>query len=91
VFGNLLSDGPLAGGYAAADHRLSGTILDYWTRFAKNGDPNGKPLPLWPRFNDASMPYLRLSGALPQGAQPAAALRREQCDLFAAKVAPRKP
>jgi para-nitrobenzyl esterase len=91
VFGNLLSEGPLAGGYSAADHRLSGTIVEYWTRFAKSGDPNDRPLPSWPRFNDASRPYMRLSGALPQGAQPAEGLRREQCDLFAAKVAPRKP
>jgi para-nitrobenzyl esterase len=91
VFGNLLSEGPLAGGYAAADRKLSGTIVDYWTNFAKNGDPNGKPLPSWPTFNDASRSYERLSGALPQGAQPAAGLRRAQCDLFAAKVAKTLP
>ena len=91
VFGNLLSEGPLAGGYTAADRTLSGTMMDYWTNFAKNGDPNGKSLPPWPTFNDASRPYMRLSGALPQGALPAAGLRREQCDLFAAKVASRKP
>jgi para-nitrobenzyl esterase len=91
VFGNLLAEGPLAGTYTAADRRLSSTIMDYWTNFAKNGDPNGGPLPPWPRFNDVSRPYVRLSGALPQGAQPAAGLRREHCDLFAAKVAKAPP
>ena len=91
VFGNLLSEGPLAGPYAAPDRRLSSTIMDYWTNFAKNGDPNAGQLPPWPRFNDAGRHYMRLSGALPQGAQPAAGLRREQCDLFAAKVAKAAP
>ena len=86
VFGNLLSAGPLAGPYTAADRSLSSTIVDYWTNFAKNGDPNARPLPSWPKFNDTSRPYVRLSGALPQGAQAAAGLRRAQCDLFAAKV-----
>jgi para-nitrobenzyl esterase len=93
VFGNLLPEGPLAGAYAAADRGLSSTIMDYWTNFAKNGDPNAGQLPQWPRFNDAARPYMRLSGALPRGAQPAVGLRREQCGLFAAKVgkaAPRK-
>lgn len=87
VFGNLLSDGPLAGRYMAADRGLSSTIMDYWSNFAKSGDPNGKALPSWSRFNDASRHYMRLSGALPQGAQSAAGLRRIQCDLFADKVA----
>jgi para-nitrobenzyl esterase len=91
VFGNLLSEGPLAGGYAAADRTLSSTMVDYWTNFAKNGDPNAGALPKWPTFNDASRPYERLSSALPQGAQPAAGLRRAQCDLFAAKFAKASP
>jgi para-nitrobenzyl esterase len=91
VFGNLLSEGPLAGGYSAADRRLSSTIVDYWTNFAKSGDPNSRSLPQWPTFNHPSRPYVRLSGALPQGAQPAAGLRRAQCDLFGAKVAKASP
>ena len=29
------------------DYRLSDAMLDYWTNFAKTGDPNGKDLTEW--------------------------------------------
>ena len=86
VFGNLPPRVRWRGPIRWPTGSLSSTIVDYWTNFAKNGDPNARPLPSWPKFNDTSRPYVRLSGALPQGAQAAAGLRRAQCDLFAAKV-----
>ena len=33
-----------------SDRRLAGMMADYWTNFAKTGDPNGEGLPRWPRY-----------------------------------------
>ena len=49
VFGTLDRMGSSPVAFTEADHKASEQIMEYWTRFAKSGDPNGGSLPVWPR------------------------------------------
>jgi len=49
VFDNLT--GRNGASVAPKDQEVAKTMNAYWANFAKTGDPNGKGLPKWPRFD----------------------------------------
>jgi para-nitrobenzyl esterase len=56
VFGNFSANtSPTAN-----DQALSDQLSSYWVNFAKTGDPNGKGLPVWPPFSEASQSVMNL-------------------------------
>jgi para-nitrobenzyl esterase len=79
VFGNLLPGGFLGGPYSDADRKISNNIQEYWTNFAKTGDPNGGGLPNWPKFDAAARTYLEFKDNGPAANE---GLRRAICDLY---------
>ena len=81
VFGTLSAAGRAAKApnYDATDEAVSDQIQQYWTNFAKTGNPNGGSLTKWPKFDPASQAYMDLTGNGPVARE---GLRREACDLF---------
>jgi para-nitrobenzyl esterase len=53
-FGNLPADA------TAADRAAAKQLGDYWTNFAKTGDPNGSGLPVWSRLDPAAPQLLSI-------------------------------
>ena len=79
------------------DEKLSDMMMSYWTNFAKNRDPNGPGLPLWPAYTDAKPQTLILStspGAAPVPSENGLKLLdeyfawRRQANVEAAKTSP---
>jgi para-nitrobenzyl esterase len=77
--------GPLTGDrFDATDYAISDAMQQYWTNFAKTGNPNGRgTLPKWPQFDASSRAYIEISA---QGPIPKDGLRRPYCDLFMENV-----
>jgi para-nitrobenzyl esterase len=49
----------LLGKFASdSDRAMVALVQNYWTNFAKTGDPNGAGLPVWPTFSDTSQQTL---------------------------------
>jgi para-nitrobenzyl esterase len=81
VFGTLSVAGrpDNAPKYDTVDAGVSDQMEQYWTNFAKTGDPNGGSLSKWPKFDPSARAYLDLTGNGPVARE---GLRREACDLF---------
>jgi para-nitrobenzyl esterase len=58
VFGNFDKVG--LGEPDQADQDLSRAMMDYWTNFAKTGDPNGQGVPQWPAYSSQDNQYQEL-------------------------------
>ncbi len=65
------------------DRTVSELMQQYWTNFAKTGDPNGTSLPQWPRFESNERRYVEF---IPKRAVEKIDLRRAQCDLLQASA-----
>jgi para-nitrobenzyl esterase len=75
--------GRLGANFAPADHDISAAMQQYWTNFAKSGNPNGANLPLWPKFDATARGYLEFTDS---GPVPREGLRRPFCDLYVENV-----
>jgi para-nitrobenzyl esterase len=76
VFGTLNKN-------SAVDSGISDVIQQYWTNFAKTGDPNGAKLPAWPGFREPARAFLEFTSVGPVGAQ---GLRQPFCGLYLENV-----
>ena len=65
--------------YDESDQQYAPQMREYWTNFAKTGDPNGGKLVKWPKFDAGKRAYMDFTDAGPVAKE---GLRREVCDLF---------
>jgi para-nitrobenzyl esterase len=60
------------------DRQLSKTMASYWVNFATTGNPNGKGLPEWPAYSQASDSALEFGDAV----KVVSGIRRERLDFM---------
>ncbi|MGP0075656.1 MAG: carboxylesterase/lipase family protein [Bryobacteraceae bacterium] len=65
--------------YNDSDQQYAPQMQEYWTNFAKTGDPNSGKLVKWPRFDATARAYMDFTDAGPVAKE---GLRRQVCDLF---------
>lgn len=74
---------PVWGNYypelTADQWRLSATVIDYWSAFARTGDPNRRGLPYWPEFGATDT----VVGLSTGGIAPTPSAAEHRCELWA--------
>jgi para-nitrobenzyl esterase len=65
--------------YDDSDQEYAPQMQEYWTNFARTGDPNGGKLVKWPKFDAIARAYMDFTDAGPVAKE---GLRRQVCDLF---------
>ncbi|MBZ5675519.1 MAG: carboxylesterase family protein [Acidobacteriia bacterium] len=65
--------------YNDSDQQYAPQMQEYWTNFAKTGDPNGGKLVKWPKFDAAARAYIDFTDSGPVAKE---GLRRQACDVF---------
>ncbi len=65
--------------YNDSDQQYAPQMQEYWTNFAKRGDPNGGKLVKWPKFDATARAYMDFTDAGPVAKE---GLRRQVCDLL---------
>jgi para-nitrobenzyl esterase len=82
VFGNLqmITTDTLSINYtpSAAEQAFSEQMMDYWARFAANGDPNGGGAPQWPQYDATDELLLQLDETV----SPFAGYHAAQCNYL---------
>jgi para-nitrobenzyl esterase len=64
------------------DRRLTGTLIDYWSNFARTGDPNADGLPAWPAYDATDARVMALGDTTAPQPAPDHALCLEQADAL---------
>ncbi|MDX1384063.1 MAG: carboxylesterase/lipase family protein [Thermoanaerobaculia bacterium] len=78
VFNTFIGFGPGAVEPDATDRELGAAMIEYWSSFAADGDPNTDGRPEWPAFAPASEAYLELGDEIRTGAK----LGKASCDAL---------
>ena len=53
--------------FSTDQQQLSATMIDYWTQFAKNANPNSPGVPTWPRYSSTKDVFQSLVPPTPAG------------------------
>ncbi len=70
---------------APTQTKLSNTMIDYWTSFARTGTPAAAGQPAWPRLTGVDGPTLRMNSA---GIKTTNVAAEHQCHLWATITGP---